>query len=48
MDKIDFSKIAEKYHEISTVQKSASETLFNLLDIQPEESVLDVGCGPET
>ncbi|MGA7720162.1 MAG: class I SAM-dependent methyltransferase [Ignavibacteriaceae bacterium] len=46
MDKIDFSKIAEKYHEISTVQKSASETLFNLLDIQPEESVLDVGCGP--
>jgi SAM-dependent methyltransferase len=45
MGKINFSNIAKKYHEISTVQKSASENLFNLLDIKPEESVLDVGCG---
>jgi trans-aconitate methyltransferase len=45
MNKIDFSNIAGKYREISTVQKSASENLFNLLDIKSGESVLDAGCG---
>jgi trans-aconitate methyltransferase len=45
MEKIDFSNISKKYREISTVQKSASENLFNLLDIKSGESVLDAGCG---
>jgi len=45
METIDFSKIAKKYREISTAQSSASENLFKLLDIKPDESVLDIGCG---
>jgi len=40
-----FSNIAERYVKTSVVQKSASETLFGLLDIKQSESVLDLGCG---
>ena len=42
---MDFSKIAKKYENFSLVQKSAAETLIRLLDIAPEDNVLDLGCG---
>jgi trans-aconitate methyltransferase len=45
MESIDFSNIAKKYRRISTAQSSASEILFDLIDIKPGDSVLDVGCG---
>jgi trans-aconitate 2-methyltransferase len=45
MSKIDFSKIATKYEDYSLVQKSAADTLFNLLEIGDSDDVLDVGCG---
>jgi len=45
MESIDFSNIAKKYRKISTAQSSASEILFNLIDIKSQESVLDIGCG---
>lgn len=41
----NFSKISENYENDSVVQKSASEILFDLLDIQPKDDVLDLGCG---
>jgi ubiquinone/menaquinone biosynthesis C-methylase UbiE len=41
----DFSEISKKYENDSVVQKSASEILFDLLEIQPQDDVLDLGCG---
>lgn len=41
----NFSDISIKYESDSIVQKSASEILFELLDIQPNDNVLDLGCG---
>jgi len=41
----NFSTIAQRYREISSIQKSAAETLFSILAIKKGERVLDVGCG---
>ena len=41
----NFTEISSKYEKDSVVQKSASDVLFDLLDIQPTDNVLDVGCG---
>lgn len=41
----NFSEISTKYENDSVVQKSASEILFDLLQIQPKDDVLDLGCG---
>jgi ubiquinone/menaquinone biosynthesis C-methylase UbiE len=41
----NFSEISNKYENDSVVQKSASEILFDLLEIQPKDDVLDLGCG---
>ena len=41
----NFSEISAKYEEDSIAQKSAAEILFELLDIQPNDNVLDLGCG---
>ena len=41
----NFSEISSKYEKDSLVQKSASEILFDLLDIQTNDNVLDLGCG---
>ena len=41
----DFSSIAPKYRQTSTLQKSAAERVFDLLAIGPAEAVLDLGCG---
>jgi len=41
----NFSEISIKYENDSVVQKSASEILFDLLEIQPKDDVLDLGCG---
>lgn len=41
----NFSAISAKYEKDSIVQKSASDILLNLLDIQPNDNVLDLGCG---
>jgi trans-aconitate methyltransferase len=41
----NFSEISKKYENDSVVQKSASEILFDLLDIRSNDDVLDLGCG---
>lgn len=41
----DFSEIAAGYEKSSLVQRSASDELFELVQIQPHEDVLDLGCG---
>jgi len=41
----NFSEISQKYESDSVVQKSASDILFDLLDIQAKDDVLDLGCG---
>ena len=41
----NFSEISNKYENDSVVQKSASEILFDLLEIQSKDDVLDLGCG---
>ena len=41
----NFTEISLKYEKDSVVQKSASEILFDLLNIQPNDNVLDLGCG---
>jgi len=43
---IDFNSVSGHYETNSLVQKGAAETLFALLSIGENESVLDVGCGP--
>jgi ubiquinone/menaquinone biosynthesis C-methylase UbiE len=45
MGEVDFSKIATRYEEHSLIQKSAAEILINLLEIEENDSVLDLGCG---
>ncbi|MBS1214859.1 MAG: hypothetical protein H6R26_3476, partial [Proteobacteria bacterium] len=39
----NFSEIAAKYEKNSLVQKSASDQLFDLLQIKETDAVLDVG-----
>ena len=41
-----FSEISKDYEKTSIIQKGASETLFDLLQIKSSEDVLDLGCGP--
>lgn len=41
----NFSAISKQYEKDSIIQKSASEVLFDLLDIQSNDNVLDLGCG---
>jgi ubiquinone/menaquinone biosynthesis C-methylase UbiE len=41
----NFSEIAAKYERDSVVQKSASDQLFDLIEITETDDVLDVGCG---
>ncbi|MFN8458836.1 MAG: methyltransferase domain-containing protein [Anaerolineae bacterium] len=41
----DFSRIATHYRQSSIVQKSASNELFELLQIKASDEVLDLGCG---
>lgn len=41
----NFSEISKKYENDSVVQESASEVLFDLLERQPNDDVLDLGCG---
>lgn len=45
MDKVDFSKIASKYEDYSSVQKSVADILLKLLEIGDGDDVLDLGCG---
>lgn len=45
MSKVDFSKIATKYENYASVQKSAAEVLLKLLEIGDNGDVLDLGCG---
>ncbi len=45
MSRVDFSKIAIKYEDCSSVQKSAAEVLLKLLEIGNTDDVLDLGCG---
>jgi ubiquinone/menaquinone biosynthesis C-methylase UbiE len=40
-----FTDIAARYRQTSSLQRSAAERLFDLLDLQPGEAVLDLGCG---
>ena len=41
----DFTEISKRYKETSTIQSSAADSLFALLNFNQGESVLDVGCG---
>jgi len=41
----NFTKISSKYESDSIVQRSASEILLELLDIQDNDNILDLGCG---
>ena len=41
----DFSEISTRYEKNAIVQKSAGDVLFDLLMIQPDDNVLDIGCG---
>lgn len=45
MSRADFSRIATKYEDYSSLQKSAAEVLLNLLEIGTDDAVLDLGCG---
>lgn len=40
----NFNEISSEYESHSLVQKAASEVLFDLLKIQPNDDVLDLGC----
>jgi trans-aconitate 2-methyltransferase len=42
----DFTTIAPNYQQTAVLQKSASERLFDMLDIGRKLDVLDLGCGP--
>lgn len=42
---INFTKIAAKYEDYSSVQRSAAEVLLKLLEIGKDDDVLDLGCG---
>lgn len=45
MGTINFSSKATSYEQDALVQKSAAEVLLNLMSIQGDEDVLDLGCG---
>ncbi len=45
MSEYSFTRIASSYDKKGIVQKSASEKLFELLNIKKDEDVLDLGCG---
>jgi len=45
MNSINFTRISGSYSEKSIIQRSASELLLGLLEIQKSDSILDVGCG---
>jgi len=42
---VDFSRIAKEYEGNSLVQRSASDILLDLIKINPDDDVLDLGCG---
>lgn len=42
----NFTRISPHYRQTATLQKSASERLFDMLAIQDKDDVLDLGCGP--
>jgi trans-aconitate 2-methyltransferase len=42
----NFTTIAPNYQQTAMLQKSASERLFDMLDIRRNDDVLDLGCGP--
>jgi trans-aconitate methyltransferase len=46
MKSTDFTEISVRYERDSLVQRSASDKLIDLLAIQRDDDVLDVGCGP--
>lgn len=41
----NFTTIAPKYRQTATPQRSASERLFDMLEISRTDDVLDLGCG---
>ncbi|MBI1921010.1 MAG: methyltransferase domain-containing protein [Geobacter sp.] len=45
MSGFDFSAVASRYEQTSTVQKSAAEVLLQLMQIGEGDDVLDLGCG---
>ena len=45
MERNDFSEIARRYERDSLVQRSAADLLIDLLEIRPDDDVLDLGCG---
>jgi ubiquinone/menaquinone biosynthesis C-methylase UbiE len=42
---MNFNEVSKKYAGIASIQKDASNILFDLLNIKNNESVLDAGCG---
>lgn len=42
----NFTSISSHYRQTATLQKSAGERLFEMLNIGREDAVLDLGCGP--
>lgn len=42
----NFTGISSHYSQTATLQKSAGERLFDMLNIGCEDDVLDLGCGP--
>ena len=46
MQNFDYYRTAGKDKEAAVIQKAASKTLLDLLNIQKEDDVLDLGCGP--
>ena len=45
MKTTDFTEISSRYERDSLIQKSAAEKLIDLLDMQKNDRVLDLGCG---
>ncbi len=40
-----FSRIASRYQAISSVQKAGAHLLLGMIDIRPDDDILDLGCG---
>lgn len=45
MKKIDFTTISNNYEHDSVIQKSAGDKIIDLVSINQEDDVLDLGCG---
>ncbi len=45
MFQMDFTEVSRRYERDSSAQKAAAEILLGLLQIGPEDDVLDLGCG---